>query len=302
MGRAHYRDKVAIITGGASGIGAALAKHLGELGARVVVADRQHELAQSVVQAIQSSAGTAVATQLDVRELSAVQRVVADTVARWGAVDFFFNNAGIGVGGEVASYSMADWTDVLDVNLLGVIHGIQAVYPVMVGQRSGHIINTASMAGLVTSAGQTSYAVSKHAVVGLSKSLRIEAKFHGVRVSVLCPGAIRTPILRGGKFGRIQLNAAAQAELAKMWETLRPMPVDELAPKVAKAVVRDEPYIIYPTWWRWVWYLDKLSPALSSKLCELSYARFRKHMLADTQPMSEPTEQPAEPKRKTADM
>lgn len=302
MSQLHYRSKVAIITGGASGIGAALAKHLGQLGARVVVADRQEALAEEVAAAIRSQGGSAVASALDVRELESMNRVVADTLARWGAVDFLFNNAGIGVGGDVADYTLADWTDVLDVNLRGVIHGIHAVFPVMIRQRSGHIINTASMGGLVTSTGQTSYAASKHAVVGLSKSLRVEGKFHGVRVSVLCPGAIRTPILQGGKYGRMRFRAAAQVQVSKMWETLRPMPVDELAPKVAAAVARNEAFIIYPSWWRALWFLERLSPALTSKLCELTYARLREQALTEQHATPEVPEYPAEADRMAADM
>lgn len=277
-----YRHKVAIITGGASGIGAALGKHLGALGARVVLADRQVELAESVAAAIRAAGGSAIATELDVRELESMKRVVADAVARWGMVDYFFNNAGIGVGGQVADYSMADWDDVLDVNVRGVIHGIQAVYPVMIRQQRGHIINTASIAGLVTTAAQTSYAMSKHAVVALSKSLRVEGKFHGVRVSVLCPGAIRTPILQGGKYGRIHRNPAMREEIARFWETLRPMHVDELAAKVARAVARNEAIIIVPSWWRLVWALERISPALTAKLCELSYARLRELVQPET--------------------
>jgi NADP-dependent 3-hydroxy acid dehydrogenase YdfG len=275
-----YQNKVAVVTGGASGIGAALAKHLARAGARVVIADRQVELAESIATAIRSGGGTAVAVELDVRELAAMTRMVSDTVARWGTVDYFFNNAGIGVGGDAAEYSSTVWNDALDVNLRGVIHGIQAVYPVMIQQGSGHIVNTASIAGLVASAGTTAYAATKHAVVAISKSLRIEAKFYGVRVSVLCPGAIRTPILQGGKFGHMQMDHASLSELDKLWERMRPMPPDELAPKVAAAVLRNQAIIIQPAWWRLVWLFDRLFPALSSKLCELGYENMRNQALA----------------------
>jgi NAD(P)-dependent dehydrogenase (short-subunit alcohol dehydrogenase family) len=254
----------------------------------VVVADRQVQLAESVAVAIRSHGGTAVAVELDVRTLASMTHVVEDTVARWGSVDFFFNNAGIGVGGDAADYTSEDWNDVIDVNLRGVIHGIQAVYPVMIRQQSGHIINTASIAGLVTTAGQTVYAATKHAVVALSKSLRIEAKCYGVRVSVLCPGAIRTPILHGGKFGRLKLNAAALAEVNKLVESLRPMPADVLAPKVAAAVARNQAFIVLPSWWRLLWLLERISPALSIKLVELGYTRFRQQTLVASELPAQP--------------
>lgn len=275
MASDNYQNKVVIITGAASGIGAALAKHLAAAGARVVVADRQAQLAESVAATIRAGGGEAVAAELDVRELASMTRLVSDTLARWTRIDYFFNNAGIGIAGDAADYSSADWNDVLDVNLRGVIHGIQAVYPVMIKQQSGHIINTASMAGLVTTAGQMSYGVSKHAVVGLSKSLRVEGKFYGVRVSALCPGAIRTPILAGGKYGRVKLNGPGLAELKRMWERMRPMDPDVLAQKVADAVARNQGIIIFPTVWRLLWLLERISPAITAKLCELTYVRMR---------------------------
>lgn len=265
-----YRNKVAIITGGASGIGAALAKHLGHEGARVVIADRQVELAESLAVAIRSNNGTAIAMQLDVRERASMMHVISDTLARWGAVDYFFNNAGIGVGGPVSEHTHTDWDDVLGVNLHGVVHGIEAVYPVMIRQQSGHIVNTASMAGLVGSAGSAAYCATKHAVVGLSKALRVEAKRHNVHVSVLCPGAIRTPILQGGKYGHMHVN---QKKLDAMWERLRPMAPELMAPKVAAAVLRNDMFIVVPSWWRLFWYLERLAPTLSLKLSELNYAR-----------------------------
>ena len=98
-----------------------------------------------------------------------------------GRIDYLFNNAGIAVGGEVDADTLDDWNDVFDVNLHGVVHGIQAVYPIMIRQRSGHIVNTASMAGLVAGPGEASYTASKHAVVALSKALRLEAERHGIR-------------------------------------------------------------------------------------------------------------------------
>ena len=103
------------------------------------------------------------------------------------------------------------------MNLRGVVHGIQAVYPIMIRQHSGHIVNTASMAGLVTTVSQASYAATKHAVVAISKTLRVEGERHGVQVSVLCPGAIRTPILTGGQYGR-KVPGISDEEILKSWE------------------------------------------------------------------------------------
>jgi NAD(P)-dependent dehydrogenase (short-subunit alcohol dehydrogenase family) len=275
MAQSSYSGKVAIITGGASGIGAALARALGARGAEVVVADRQGKLGDEVAEKIRGAGGRAVAAEVDVRQLASMAKLVADTVARAGRVDLFFNNAGIAVGGEMDGYAPKDWDDVFDVNLRGVAYGIQCVYPVMIRQRSGHIVNTASMAGLVAPPGSGSYVGAKHAVVGISRSLRVEARRHGVRVSALCPGAIATPILTGGKYGRVDALGVGNDKILEMWSRVRPMNVDVFAGKVLRAVERNQEIIVLPSWWKALWYADRLSPALGSWLSERALARMR---------------------------
>ena len=185
--------KVAFVTGGASGIGAALTTKLVDEAAEVWIADRQIGPAQELAERLNSGAGKAHAIELDVRNYSSFERAVAEAVQQSGRIDYLFNNAGIGVGGEVDSYTLDDWNDVFDVNLRGVVHGIQAVYPVMIRQHSGHIVNTASMAGLVATPGRRATPPPSTPSSRLSKALRVEAERHGVQVSVFCPGAIRTP-------------------------------------------------------------------------------------------------------------
>jgi NAD(P)-dependent dehydrogenase (short-subunit alcohol dehydrogenase family) len=147
------------------------------------------------------------------------------------------------VDGEADSYTLDDWNDVLDVNLRGVVHGIQAVYPIMIGQHSGHIVNTASIAGLATGAAPASYTATKHAIVGISKSLRIEAERHGVQVSVLCPGMVSTPMV--------------------LAERYRGMAPERFAERALRAVLRGKTIIVLPTFWKAFWYLERFSPALS---------------------------------------
>src|SRR5262249_52890994 len=157
------------ITGGASGIGRAIGEELALRGCEVVLADRQIDLANEVCRGIVDRGGRATAAELDVRDLAMFKSVADATLSRTGRIDFLFNNAGIGVGGAMDAYLPADWDDVIDVNLRGVAYGIQAVYPHMVHRGSGHIVNTASMAGLIATPGQGVYSATKHAVVGLSK-------------------------------------------------------------------------------------------------------------------------------------
>lgn len=280
MGTKDFDGKVAIVTGGASGIGAALSRALASHGADVVIADRQADLAGDVAAKVRADGGKAHAAEVDVRQLASMTRIVSDTVARAGRVDLFFNNAGIGVGGEVESYSPRDWDDVFDVNLRGVAYGIQAVYPVMIRQGSGHIVNTASVAGLVAAPMNGSYCATKHAVVGLSKSLRIEAAWHGVKVSVLCPGAIDTPILSGGKYGRINTPGLSERAARKLWDPTFPMNADTFAGKVLRAVAKNEAIIVVPAWWKAFWYLDRISPAVSAQVWGLVAKRLRSEVAA----------------------
>jgi NAD(P)-dependent dehydrogenase (short-subunit alcohol dehydrogenase family) len=268
MKESTYSGKVAIITGGASGIGAALAKELARAGAHVVLGDRQVDLAERVASGIRAAGGRATAAEADVRSLESLTRLVEDTVARLGAVDYFFNNAGIGVGGEMDAYEPRDWDDVFDVNLRGVANGIQAVYKTMIAQGRGHIVNTASVAGLIAGGAEGSYTATKHAVVGLSKALRIEAKRHGVRVSVLCPGVVRTPILTGGKYGRANALGIPEEKILAIWEKLRPIEPEVLAREAARAVARNEAIIVIPGWWKALWLFDRLLPSLSARVWE----------------------------------
>jgi NAD(P)-dependent dehydrogenase (short-subunit alcohol dehydrogenase family) len=254
--RSSVSGKVAFVTGGASGIGAALATKLVDGGAEVWIADRQVDSAQDLAQRLNSGGAKAHAIELDVRSYPSFERAVAEAVGQSGRIDYLFNNAGILVNGEVDSYTLDDWNDVFDVNLRGVVHGIQAVYPIMIGQHSGHIVNTASIAGLVaTMPGPASYTATKHAIVGISKSLRIEAERHGVQVSVLCPGMVSTPML--------------------IAETSRGMAPERFAERALRAVLRGDAIIVLPTWWKAFWYLERFSPALSMRVAKAMLKRAR---------------------------
>ena len=276
-----FDGAVAIITGGASGIGRALSEALGRRGASIVLADRQVALAQEVAAGIQERGGQAFAVELDVTDFTAVDQFVQATVQAQGRLDYMFNNAGIAIGGEVRVCQIEDWDSVLNVNLHGVVNGVQAAYPVMLNQGYGHIINTASMAGLLPMPAAVSYATTKHAVVGLSKSLRVEAASYGIRVSVLCPGFIRTPILHGGKYGK-NLQPMPPEVQEKFIRQYRPMDPAVFAEKVLDALARNKALIIVPGWWRLFWWLSRLSPALEFSLTRRSYRSARRAMQSET--------------------
>ena len=265
-----FNDGVAIITGGASGIGRALSEELAHRGCEVVLADLQIELAEEVAAGIRAGGGKATGREVDVRDFAAVEALVQETVERTGRLDYMFNNAGIGIGGEVHHYGIEDWDRIIDVNLRGVTNGVQAAYQAMLKQRFGHIVNTASMAGLMITPFQVGYTATKHAIVGLSKALRVEAVSWGIRVSVLCPGVVRTLILRGGKYGKMLVDISPDL-LEQMFERAKLMPADLFARKVLDAVAKNKAIIVFPAWWKIFWWLNRLSPSLGILFARKGY-------------------------------
>jgi NAD(P)-dependent dehydrogenase (short-subunit alcohol dehydrogenase family) len=250
-----FSDKVAIVTGGASGIGRSLGKALVERGAIVVLADLNKELLDETAGSMSDANARVEAVPLDVTDVDAVKNLVEQTANQHGRLDYIFNNAGIGVGGAALDFSYDDWRTVLDVNLYGVVNGVFAAYPVMAKQGFGHIVNTASLAGLVPGAGEISYSASKYAVVGLSNSLRMEAGEQGVKVSVVCPGFIDTPIFYNAKVIGLDREKIIEA-------IPTPMPADECASVILSGVERNKATIVVTRFAKILWMLQRISPAI----------------------------------------
>jgi NAD(P)-dependent dehydrogenase (short-subunit alcohol dehydrogenase family) len=267
-----YQDATAIITGGASGIGRTMALELVSRGCTVILADRQIVLAEELAASIVADGGNAWARELDVCDYPAVQALVDETVAKTGRLDYMFNNAGIAVGGMTHDLEVDDWDISIDVNIRGVTNGVQACYKLMVAQGFGHIVNTASMAGLIPSTNAVPYSTSKFAVVGLSQALRIEAEYRGIRVSALCPGAIQTPILTGGEFGKLG-SGITKEQVTKFWSAFNPMPADEFAREAIDQVAKNLPLIIVPGWWGRAYLTFRLLPRLWYRWSKKGMAR-----------------------------
>ena len=274
-----FNRATAIVTGAASGIGRGLAGELAKRGCEVIIADRQIELAREVASQICASGGKSRALRADVTDFVAVEQVVQKTVERTGRLDYMFNNAGIGIGGNVNHYGIEDWNQVVDVNLRGVINGVQAAHKVMIAQGFGHIVNTASLAGLMPAPGNVAYATTKYAVVGLSNSLRAESAQFGIRVSVLCPGFVRTAILEGGgKYGKmlIDISPEQHRQMLELIEKFKPISPPIFAKKALNSVAKNKAIIVVPAWWKPFWLLNRLFPSMGINLVRKSFQKMQK--------------------------
>jgi NAD(P)-dependent dehydrogenase (short-subunit alcohol dehydrogenase family) len=193
-----FQGKVAVVTGAASGIGLALATRFGREGMRVVLADVEREPLDAAAKALGAELGDdrVLAVPTDVRDEAAILALAAATFATFGTAHVVCNNAGVGVGGMAWEVPADRWRWIVDVNLLAVAHGIRAFVPRMIEQGEGHVVNTASSAGILTGPAMSPYYATKHAVVALSESLHFDLQLSGapVGVSVLCPEWVRTNI------------------------------------------------------------------------------------------------------------
>jgi NAD(P)-dependent dehydrogenase (short-subunit alcohol dehydrogenase family) len=248
----------AIVTGAGSGIGAALCRALSHAGAAVVCTDIDGDAAA------RTAAGLTGArpVRLDVTDADAVQGVVDEVVARTGRLDLMFNNAGIMWAGDTELLTLQHWNAIIDVNIRGVVHGVAAAYPQMIRQGRGHIVNTASMAGLAAAGQITSYVMTKHAVVGLSLALRSEAAAHGVGVLAVCPAAVETPILDKGAVGPFDGREFFQRGQGRN-DFHDP---DRLARDTLRAVARNRALLVTPRRAYAGWLLARLAPGVMQRM------------------------------------
>jgi NAD(P)-dependent dehydrogenase (short-subunit alcohol dehydrogenase family) len=262
-----FAGRTALVTGGASGIGRTPASALEAAGAHVVRADVET-----------GGESRTLVRRLDVRDAAAFDELVADV----GPVDLLVSCAGISLGGVTHELSAAHWDRIIDVNVRGVVNGVRAVYPSMVERGTGQIVNVASAAGLAAPPFVTSYAMTKHAVVGLSTGLRAEAALQGVRVNVLCPGAVDTPIL--DRLPDPDLPATetppvtARSYLGVVGQ--KPIDVDRFARLALRGIERDRAIIVVPAAARSLWYLHRLSPTMTGAITKVLARRVDRRLLS----------------------
>jgi NAD(P)-dependent dehydrogenase (short-subunit alcohol dehydrogenase family) len=196
------KGKVAVVTGAASGIGRAMAERFAREGMKVVLADVEAGPLAEARDSVARTAAGAIAVQTDVSRPEQVEALARGTFEAFGTAHVVCNNAGIGAGGMMWQVPLPDWSWILGVNLMGVVHGVRAFVPRMIEQGEGHVVNTASIAGLIAAPGMSAYCATKHAVVSMSECLHHELTMTTagkVRVSVLCPAWVKTRIADSGR-------------------------------------------------------------------------------------------------------
>jgi NAD(P)-dependent dehydrogenase (short-subunit alcohol dehydrogenase family) len=248
----ELEGRVAAITGGGSGIGAALAVACADAGMDVAIADVEIEKASAVAKEVEGRGRRSLAAGVDVRDAEAVDSFAARTFAELGGCHLLCNNAGVLVMGATHERSLEDWEWIVGVNLFGVIHGVAAFTGRMIEAGDpGHLVNTASINGLIAVPANGAYSTTKYAVLGLSESLRLDLAPHGIGVTALCPSAVKTGILRSDRNRPTELGTSK----VKREDVMRVMEggdaanstfvdPDQVAAATLEAVRHNEPYVI----------------------------------------------------------
>ena len=267
-----FRDKVSLFTGAASGIGEALALALHQRGAKVIAADIDIKALLKNSTGTRQIGQTIRAVQLDVTDYEAFKQVIDDAVSREGRLDYIFNIAGIAVGGEIRDLEIEHWRAVLNVNLYGVINGSILAYKVMAKQGFGHIVNMSSIEGIMPFPATVPYVASKFAVMGLSQGLWVEGTDLGVKVSVVCPGFVKTPI-----FDVTPLVNLDRQEAMKSLDKLEQFSItpEKCASIILRAVAKNKPLIPVTSFVYLLWWLVRIKPSLVMDLVRRDFNKIR---------------------------
>jgi len=262
MDTTNLKGRTALVTGAGSGIGRASALAFARRGADLALCDL-NEAGLTETAAAARALGVDVFTQrVDVASADQMQAFADAVHARVPAVGILMNNAGVGLGGGLLDTTLEDWRWIVDINLMGVVHGIHCFVPAMVrAARGGHVVNVASMAGYFASSTLPAYTTTKFAVVGLSESLREELAPHGIGVTAVCPGVINTPIVHAGRMRGAADDPKLRAQMARLFER-RNYPPERVAENVLKAIARNRAIApISPEAWIF-YYLKRFVPGL----------------------------------------
>ncbi len=238
------KGKTAFITGGASGLGLAMAHAFGEAGMNVMLADIEEAPLAKAVADLEERQIRAASVICDVADRKAVEAAASRTVATFGKVHLVCNNAGVGVGGPIGQAKPADWDWIVAVNLMGVVYGMEAFLPhVRAHGEGGCFINTASMAGLISPPGMEPYSATKYAVVAMSEGWMRQLAPENIHVAVLCPGFVKTRINQSGRARQAQYGGPTVSEVVADSAVESGIDPERVGRRVLEAVLADEPYI-----------------------------------------------------------
>lgn len=258
---ADFVPRTAVVTGGGSGLGRALALTLATDGARVLVADVRRDGAEETRALARERGGTVEVMEVDVTDAAAVERMAAEADRLFGATDLVVNNAGVAVAGEMDVVPLDDWRWLLDVNLRGVVYGCHAFVPRLRRAGRGAILNVASLAGLVHMPGMSAYNASKAAVVALSETLFAELRPAGIGVTVLCPSFFQTRIIEHGRSYDARASRLGAALMARARHD-----ADDVARAALRAVRRGRLYCLPMRDGRIMWRVKRAVPGVLARL------------------------------------
>ena len=261
-----FANKSALVTGGASGIGREIARQLAAAGANVTASD----LPGPALDAVRDQ--LAIDTlPIDVSSREQIAAGIKHVVDRHGRLDYMFNNAGVAIFGEFEIVTLDDWDKIIDVNLRGVAYGAALAYRQMVDQGGGHIVNTASVAGLVPVPLQAHYCATKHGIVGMTRTLAVEARTHGIGVTLFCPAWVKT-----GMFDNNTMRGTLEGADPYKLVPIPPLPVEKAVERLLNGVANGRDIVITPFYGRVGWWIERFMPHVAKGMHRLTLRETRR--------------------------
>ncbi len=266
----YFQDKVTVITGGGGGLGRALAVEMAHSFATIHLLDIDFNRGTETKDLILQLGGMVTYHQVDVTDYNQLHKVIDNIFRKEGRIDILVNNAGMSITGEVRDLLLDHWRKPVELNLMGVVHGISIVYPLMAEQGSGQIVIVSSMAGLAPLPLIAPYVASKYALVGLSGSLRMEGEALGVKVNLVCPGRLDTSLLDSQEI----LQVDRKQFLKKV--PFKAVPLSKAVRIILKGIMANRSSIVFPAYVRWMWWVERYMPFLLKPFYRYSLRQFRR--------------------------
>jgi NAD(P)-dependent dehydrogenase (short-subunit alcohol dehydrogenase family) len=263
-----FPNKRVVITGAGSGLGRSLALEFAKLGWKILVADIHMERANESVKLIEQAGGNGLEVQCDVTQWDQVKNLADTAVSNWGGADIIVNNAGVPAVGFVQDIPLEDWRWIMDINLMGVIHGCKAFIPLFKKQGGGHIVNTASAAGFCSLAEMGPYNVTKAGVISLSETLKMELAYQNIGITVVCPTFFKTNLM-----DQFRCTDKRQVEMANGFFRLSLGTAEGVSRHIIRCIRRNRLYTVTQPDAKMYWFLKRHTPNFYFKMLSFVYGR-----------------------------